>query len=404
MKILLGLTGSVATVLYQKLIAELQTLGEVEVIVTAKSKHFIDSLKIEGVKVWTDEDEWKWTRMGFINATIDGVAYSRPVPFVYDKWEKNDRVLHIDLRDQNGVFVIAPCSANTLGKITNGICDNLLTSVARAWDRNRPLIIAPAMNTHMWNHPLTKEQLEKFKTFSENNSVVNPQSKMLACNTEGMGALANISDIVAQVKNATQWHFPLHSRYSEKGGFWTPLTNSDLFEDAKVNCTGIPQAGHAGAFKTCRKHHTHTGVDLYTNDGETVHAVEDGTVVAIEDFTGTSQNSPWWEDTRCVLVEGASGVVCYGEITPANWITVGTQLKRGNALGNVKRVLKLGKERPDIDGHSTSMLHMEVYKHGIRKSFEEDPSLGELSDWNILIDPTPMLMNAKYRPDRLLMP
>jgi phosphopantothenoylcysteine decarboxylase len=402
MKILLGLTGSVATVLYEKLIAELQQLGEVEVIVTDKAKYFIKTLNLKGIKVWTDEDEWKWQRPGSINATIDGKALSRPLMFTVDKWEKNDRVLHIDLRDRNGVFVIAPCSANTLGKITNGICDNLLTSVARAWDKNRPFIIAPAMNTHMWNHPLTEEQLEKFKTFSNNNFVVNPQKKMLACNTEGMGALAEISEIVNQVKEATRWDFPLHPRYSATGKYWTSVMNSDLFDDAKVNCSGIPQAGHPGAFKTCRKHHTHTGVDLYTDDGETVHAVEDGTVVSIEDFTGASQNSPWWEDTRCVLVEGASGVVCYGEITPAPWMEVGMQLKRGTPLGSVKRVLKLGKERPDIEGHSTSMLHIEVYQHGIRKSFEEDASLGELSDWNTLIDPTPMLMFATNRPNRLL--
>lgn len=384
MKILLGLTGSVATVLYKKLIEQLQTLGEVEVILTEKALHFIDRNIPPQVNVWTDKNEWQWEREGVIYYGPDGHEYDS-----FDtNWRKNDRVLHIDLRDQASALVIAPCSANTLGKITNGICDNLLTSVARAWDTNRPFIIAPAMNTHMWNHPLTEDQLRKFKLFSNNNRIVYPQSKMLACNTEGMGALADISIIAEYVKESLCWHFPLHDPYSSQS-----------------KCTGIPQKGHPGAFLTTRKHHTHTGVDLYTEDGQAIHAVEDGVVVGVEDFTGASQQSPWWEDTKCVLIEGASGVVCYGEMMPfVHNVQVGKRITRGTYIGNVKRVLKPDKKRNDIDGHSTSMLHMEVYKHGTRKAFEENPKLGELSDWNVLIDPTPFLMNSINRPERLLMP
>ena len=384
MKILLGLTGSVATVLYKKLIQELQTVGDVEVIVTEHANSFLTDFP-EGIKVWRDEDEWKWIETGSINATIDGVAYSRPMNFTSDKWKKNDRVLHIDLRDQASALVIAPCSANTLGKITNGICDNLLTSVARAWDPNRPFIIAPAMNTHMWNHPLTERQLREFGLFSNNNRIVHPQSKMLACNTKGMGALAEIDEIVNQVKASLRWEFPLHDAWQHE-----------------PKCSGIPQCGHPGAFLTKRKNHTHTGVDLYTTDGQFVHAVEDGIVVSVEDFTGTSQQSPWWEDTQCILIEGASGVVCYGEISVNSNLRPGHTVQRGQFIGRVKRVLKPGKERPDIDGHSPSMLHMEIYKHGTRKAFEENPTLGDVSDWSVLIDPTPFLMNAKGRPIRLL--
>lgn len=388
MKILLGLTGSVATVLYQKLIEELSQVGEVEVILTERSKHFIGNDFLKGIKVWTDEDEWTWTQQGSINASIDGVELSQPVSFKSDKWKKGDRVLHIELRDQASALVIAPCSANTLGKITNGICDNLLASIARAWDTTRPFIIAPAMNTHMWEHPITKKQLREFMAFSSQNQVVWPQSKMLACNTEGMGALADIGEIRTALWESLRWHFPLHDAWS-----------------AEPKATGIPQKGHPGAFLTTRKHHTHTGVDLYTEDGQAIYAVEDGTVVAVEDFTGASQQSPWWEETKCVLIEGASGVVCYGEMMPfVHNLTLGKKVRRGTYIGNVKRVLKPGKERPDIDGHSPSMLHIEVYKHGTRKAFEENSALGELSDWNVLIDPTPFLMNAENRPERLLKP
>lgn len=377
MKILLGLTGSVASILYKKLIEDLQKVGEVEVILTDRAKHFVSNDFLKGVKVWTDKDEWQWK---------DDEATKHSFTTSYKtKWEKNDRVLHIELRDNASALVIAPCSANTLAKLANGICDNLLTSVARAWDMNRPIIIAPAMNTHMWNHPVTRQHIATIKSFSKNVHIVQPQSKMLACNTEGMGALAEISNITEILETALQWHFPLHDAW-----------------DTEPKCSGIPQAGHPGAFLTTRKHHTHTGVDLYTTDGQSINAVEDGTIVAIEDFTGVSQQSPWWEDTKCILIEGASGVVCYGEMEPAMGMSVGRKVSRGDFIGCVKRVIKLGKERPDIDGHSTSMLHVEIYKHGTYRSFEENPKLGPLSDWSVLIDPTPFLMNSTNRPKRLL--
>jgi len=373
MKILLGLTGSVATVLYQKLIKELNIIDEVEVILTEKAKHFVNQDFLKGVKVWTDEDEWQWER--------DEEDFD-------NKWEKNDRVLHIELRDTASALVIAPCSANTLAKISNGICDNLLTSVARAWDRNRPFVIAPAMNTHMWEHPITVQHLNSFRSFSKNNYWIRPQEKMLACNTQGIGALAQIEDIVNYTQEALQWHFPLHDLYCNI-----------------PKCNGIPQLGHPGAFLTKRKHHTHTGVDLYTEDGQSVFAVEDGLVVGIENFTGASQNSPWWEETQCILIEGASGVVCYGEVIPFTInVQVGKNISKGTIIARVKRVLSEHKHRMDIEGHSTSMLHIEIYKHGTRKAFEEDPKLGALSDWNVLVDPTPFLMNAHNRPEKLLKP
>lgn len=391
MKILLGLTGSVASVLYLKLIEELRDMLpnlEVEVILTDKAFSFVNHAELNMITrpkgwngepvqtVWTDKNEWSWKRLENSHEGYTDIS---------NKWRKNDRVLHIELRNQASALVIAPCSANTLAKITNGICDNLLTSVARSWDKNRPFIIAPAMNTYMWDNPITKKQLSEFVSLTRNRVVVNPQRKMLACNTEGMGALAQISDIVKSVKESLQWEFPLHDA-------WCTIPK----------CNGIPGYNHPGAYLTKRKHHTHTGVDLYTEDGQFIHAVEDGTVVGVEDFTGKSQNTPWWEDTKCILIEGASGVICYGEMMPSYNINVGQHIVRDQFIGRVKRVLPLNKTRPDIDGHSISMLHMEVYKHGVYRSFEENPELGPLSDWNDLIDPTPFLMNSRNRPNKVL--
>ena len=71
-----------------------------------------------------------------------------------------------------------------------------------------------------------------------------------------------------------------------------------------------------GKFGAVRKYDVHTGVDLYCESGSAVHAVEDGIVVNIENFTGPLAGSSWWNDTKSVLIEGKYGVVCYGEIEP----------------------------------------------------------------------------------------
>lgn len=365
-KILLGLTGSVATVLYQKLISQLREIGDVSIILTESAEHFVKD-DLSKVITFRDKDEWLWFHPD--ENQEDG---SGDDVFLSSKWRKDDEVLHIKLRDEYSALVIAPCSANTLAKISNGLCDNLLTTVARAWDRNRPFIIAPAMNTYMWDHPITEKQLDIFNSFSDNNLWVCPVEKKLACGTFGMGAMASIDSIVNVTKKLLRWNFPL-----EEGC-----------------CNGIPITGHPGSFACKRKNSTHTGVDLYTTDGARVHAVEDGKVVDIEHFTGEWDNSPWWNNTDCVLVEGPTGVVCYGEVSIPSHIQVGMNVYRGQWIADVKRVLKEGKERPDIMGHSCSMLHMELYPHGTVKSSNGfDP--------NLLHDPTPFLLNSSGKPDKL---
>ena len=66
----------------------------------------------------------------------------------FDYYEQSKKVLHIEMRKHFDAFVIAPLSANTLGKISNGLCDNVLTNVARCWDYRKSMILAPAMNTY----------------------------------------------------------------------------------------------------------------------------------------------------------------------------------------------------------------------------------------------------------------
>ena len=77
-------------------------------------------------------------------------------------WTRGAPILHIELRRWADLLVIAPMSANLLAKIANGLCDSLLTCVIRAWDTSnvkKKILVAPSMNTAMWNHPLTARQL-----------------------------------------------------------------------------------------------------------------------------------------------------------------------------------------------------------------------------------------------------
>ncbi len=98
---------------------------------------------------------------------------------------------HISYADEADIFVIAPATANTISKIANGICDNLLTSIAAAF--KKPVILAPAMNSNMWNNPFVQENLKKLV----DNGFVNvaPECGFLACGTNGEGRLAALDKI-----------------------------------------------------------------------------------------------------------------------------------------------------------------------------------------------------------------
>ena len=196
-RVLLGVTGSVAAVKAAELVAMMRNEGwEVRVVPTASAKRFLDSAEAEArgdgnassaeasssptapLHVDTDEEEWtQWQRKG-------------------------DPVLHIELRRWADILVIAPLSANTLAKLAAGICDNLLTSVFRAWEfrSNKPVVLAPAMNTEMWEHPFTSRHLDLLHSLSSMVTTVQPVVKTLACGDTGAGALAPLASIIDATK------------------------------------------------------------------------------------------------------------------------------------------------------------------------------------------------------------
>lgn len=147
----------------------------------------------------------------------------------------------------------------------------------------------------------------------------------------------------------------------------------------------VPFFPHPGAFAAERRHHTHEGVDLYAAEGTPVRAVETGTVVAMEAFTGPSAGSPWWRDTQALLVEGPTGVVVYGELRVADGVAVGQTVAAGALLGHLIPVLRHDKGRP------MTMLHLELHEPGTRASVAWDPGAPRP---NSLRDPTPWLIGA----------
>lgn len=111
-----------------------------------------------------------------------------------------DPILHIELRRWADIVLVAPCSANTLSKIAHGLCDNLATSLLRALAPTTPTYIFPAMNTLMYEHPLTAEHVRIVQDVVR-YQIVGPIGKNLACGDVGLGAMTEWSDIVKIVVN-----------------------------------------------------------------------------------------------------------------------------------------------------------------------------------------------------------
>ncbi len=180
MNILLGTTGSVAASLTPRLVEALRVVGDVRVVATRSSTKFFDT---SAVNRWpgsffTDEDEERWVR--------------------------GDRILHIELKKWADVLVVAPLCAHTMASFAAGLSGNLLTSVFRCWPvKDKSVIVAPAMNTDMWNHPVTTQNLVTLGGFFSRPArleIVPPVEKTLACGDTGIGAMASIESIVAAVE------------------------------------------------------------------------------------------------------------------------------------------------------------------------------------------------------------
>jgi phosphopantothenoylcysteine decarboxylase/phosphopantothenate--cysteine ligase len=106
---------------------------------------------------------------------------------------------HIELAKWADIFILAPATANTIGKIANGICDNLLTTTILALPEKTPLIIAPAMNVNMWENLFVQENIKKLKK-RKNLFIIGPAKGILAEGVVGKGRMVEIEEIFKIVK------------------------------------------------------------------------------------------------------------------------------------------------------------------------------------------------------------
>lgn len=177
--VLIACSASVAAIKIPIIIPELFKFNITStLVITEASKHFIDIEKIAEdfkIDVYTDQNEW-------------------------DAWKnRGDPVLHIELAKKADLLLLAPLSANTMAKVSTGICDNLLTCIVRAWDVSKPVLFCPSMNTQMWNHPITKEQVEKLESWGYIQ--IPPIVKTLMCGEYGIGAMAEVDTIITRIIN-----------------------------------------------------------------------------------------------------------------------------------------------------------------------------------------------------------
>ena len=166
--ILLAVTSSIAIYKSLELIRLYIKAGaNVKVIMTPSSKKFITPLTFETISQ---------------NKVLDEQS---------EDWSTNTANNHIDIGKWADIFVIAPATANTINKLSNGIADNLLLQTALAYPRVK--LLCPAANTNMMKNPITSASLKMLKLC--NFKIINTQIKELACKDTGDGALANVEDI-----------------------------------------------------------------------------------------------------------------------------------------------------------------------------------------------------------------
>ena len=179
MKVLLGVTGGIAAYKACELVRRLRDEAhgghEVQVVMTASATRFVTPMTFE-------------------------VLSGRPA--ATSLWETSDaRIEHINLARWPDVIAIAPATANTLARLAHGQADDLLTTVVLASRGDVPVVVAPAMNTAMWENPLVMANIARLDELPRFHFVA-PTAKTLACGETGVGALADEAAILAAIVEA----------------------------------------------------------------------------------------------------------------------------------------------------------------------------------------------------------
>ncbi|MBV9268661.1 MAG: phosphopantothenoylcysteine decarboxylase, partial [Acidobacteriaceae bacterium] len=182
MRIVLGVGGGIAAYKSAELARLLQQAGhEVQVVMTRAAQEFIQPLtfaSLTGRKVVTSLFE-KTSSEATLSSAVE----------------------HVGVAQENDLLVVAPATADLLAKFESGIADDFLTTLYLAF--KGPVILAPAMNTNMWEHPATQANIEALR--NRGCSIVNPEEGWLACGTVGAGRLADPIRIAEHVDSFSRF-------------------------------------------------------------------------------------------------------------------------------------------------------------------------------------------------------
>jgi len=172
-KIVLGVTGGIAVYKAAELVRELvKAEAEVFVIMTRSAQAFMTPLTFQ---------------------TLSG----HPVTTELFNLIEESEIGHIALADRADILVIAPATANIIGKIASGIADDMLSTVVMA--TKAPVLMAPAMNVHMWENSIVQENIQKLR--SRGFHFIDPEAGELACGYEGKGRLAETPTITEEIRS-----------------------------------------------------------------------------------------------------------------------------------------------------------------------------------------------------------
>jgi len=159
--IVLGVTGSIAAYKTANLASMLVKLNaDVHVIMTQNATHFITPM------------------------TFETLTNNKCIVDTFDR-NFNFDVKHVSLAKKGDLFLVAPCTANVIGKVASGICDDMLTTTIMA--TKAPVLFSPAMNTGMWENPILQDNLKKLKNYGYH--IIPPVEGRLACGDIGSGKM-----------------------------------------------------------------------------------------------------------------------------------------------------------------------------------------------------------------------
>ncbi|BAZ05372.1 bifunctional phosphopantothenoylcysteine decarboxylase/phosphopantothenate--cysteine ligase CoaBC [Calothrix sp. NIES-3974] len=179
-RVLIGVCGGIAAYKVCEVVSQLFQRGvEIRVILTNAAREFIQPLTFSTLsrhRAYTDADFWQ-------------PIYSRP--------------LHIELGEWADLIVIAPLTANTLAKLAYGMADNLLTNTVLA--SPSPVLVAPAMNTDMWEQPTVQDNWQKLLRYNRYHAI-DTASGLLACDRVGAGRMAEPGEIISYVESLLHTH------------------------------------------------------------------------------------------------------------------------------------------------------------------------------------------------------